>query len=131
MLKFLWQSKPQVQRSSLKLVSGPIRDQLDLCLALIGPDTNLREFLQTLGLLCQRNFSTSEWSFLASNLLENDWLIFIPENQSNLFDTKMKCIEIWNISWSYVACQLNCCSKSYIYVFMKFLKNTLFFMLLK
>ena len=38
----------QVQRPSLKFVSGPMRAQLVLCFALIGPDTNFREGLFTI-----------------------------------------------------------------------------------
>ena len=44
-------SKHKVQRPSLKLVSGPIRAQHRFSSALIGPDTNIREGLQTWGLL--------------------------------------------------------------------------------
>ena len=42
-LKVLWQVKPQVLRPALMMVSRPIRAQYDLCLALIYPDTNIRE----------------------------------------------------------------------------------------
>ena len=62
MLKVLWQVKPQVQRPTLIIVSRPIRVQYDLCLALICPDTNIREGLWTWGLLCQRSFNTFEAS---------------------------------------------------------------------
>ena len=34
----------------------------DLSLAVIGPDTNFGEGLQTWGLICQRNFNTFEAS---------------------------------------------------------------------
>ena len=50
-LQMLCQIKPQVPRPSLKFVSVPMRAQLVVCSALIGPDTNFREGLRTWGLI--------------------------------------------------------------------------------
>ena len=52
-LKILWQSKPQVWRPSLKLVSGPIIAKHRSYWALIGPETKIKEGLWTWGLLCR------------------------------------------------------------------------------
>ena len=60
---------------------------LNLCLALIVPDTNFREGLWTWGLLCQRK---TVHLMLLSIQLNRKWLTYIiwiciPENQFNLF----------------------------------------------